>query len=94
MGPAEGGLGGVEGFDVGDVPELLFDGFAFVRADASGADVDERDGGQLFGGAVTGDSDYLEVGGGRHAGLTWLKRVSVERKCTIAGLMQMQGGVG
>ena len=73
MGPAEGGGGGGggfgEGLDVGDMLELLFDVFAFVRADASGADVDERDSGQLFGGAVTGDSDYLEVRCSRHAKL-------------------------
>ena len=67
MVPAEGGGGGGGGFDVGDVLELLLDVFALVCAETSWADVDERDSGQLFGGAITGDSDYLEVRRVRHA---------------------------
>ena len=42
--------------------------FLLVRADASGkAEIDERDGGQLFGGAVIGYEDDVEVCCSRHA---------------------------
>lgn len=45
MGPAEGESFGVgEGFDVGDVFELLFDVFVFVVDAVDGADVEEWDG--------------------------------------------------
>ena len=71
MGPAEGkgrGRGGgsvEEGFDVGDARERLFDVFAFVGADAAGADVDERDGHEVGGGFIGGDPDYFEGRWGR-----------------------------